>query len=74
MGREYAWLDTGTYSSLIDASNFIKTIEERQGLKIGCVEEISYREGFVSKGKLRSLGESIKTSYGKHILDLLKEK
>jgi len=74
LGRGYAWLDTGTYTSLIDASNFIKTIEERQGLKIGCVEEISYREGFISKEKLRSLGESIKTSYGKYILDLLKEK
>ena len=74
LGRGYAWLDTGTYTSLIDASNFIKTIEERQGLKIGCVEEISYREGFISKEKLRSLGESIKTSYGEYLLSLLKEK
>ena len=74
LGRGYAWLDTGTYTSLIDASNFIKTIEERQGLKIGCVEEISYREGFISKEELRSLGKSIKTSYGKYILELLKEK
>ena len=60
MGREYVWLDTRTYTSLIDASNFIKTIEERQDLKIGCVEEISYWEGFISKEKLRSLGESIR--------------
>ena len=74
LGRGYAWLDTGTYTSLIDASNFIKTIEERQGLKIGCVEEISYREGFISKEKLSSLGESIKTSYGEYLLSLLKEK
>ena len=74
LGRGYAWLDTGTYTSLIDASNFIKTIEERQGLKIGCVEEISFREGFISKEKLKSLGEDIKTSYGEYLLSLLEEK
>jgi len=74
LGRGYAWLDTGTYSSLIEASNFIKTIEERQGLKIGCVEEISFREGFISKEKLKSLGEDINTSYGEYLLSLLEEK
>ena len=74
LGRGYAWLDTGTYSSLIDASNFIKTIEERQGLKIGCVEEISFREGFITKEKLRNLGEGINTSYGRYLKNLLKEK
>ena len=74
LGRGYAWLDTGTYSSLIDASNFIKTIEERQGLKIGCVEEICFREGFITEEKLRSLAEDINTSYGEYLINLLKEK
>ena len=74
LGRGAVWLDTGTHKSLMEASAFIETIESRQGLKIGCVEEISFREGFISKEKLRALGESIKTSYGKYILDLLKEK
>jgi len=67
LGRGYAWLDTGTYNSLIDASTFIKTIEERQGLKIGCIEEIAYRMGYINKIQLRSLAEEIKTSYGEYV-------
>ena len=73
LGRGYAWLDTGTYDSLIDASIFIKTIEERQGLKIGCIEEIAYRMGFINKQQLVRLGKSIHTSYGEYILKVAKD-
>jgi glucose-1-phosphate thymidylyltransferase len=67
LGRGYAWLDTGTYDSLIDASIFIKTIEERQGLKIGCVEEIAYSMGYISRDDLLNLAGQIKTSYGEYL-------
>jgi len=72
MGRGFAWLDTGTPDSLIDASMFIKTIEERQGLKIGCIEEIAYRKGFIDKNKLKNLSEAINTSYGDYLKGILK--
>ena len=72
MGRGYAWLDTGTYGSLLDASMFIRTIEDRQGLKIGCVEEVAYRMGFIDAKKLTSLAQAIKTSYGDYLMGLLK--
>jgi glucose-1-phosphate thymidylyltransferase len=72
LGRGYAWLDTGTYASLIDASLFIKTIEERQGLKIGCIEEIAYRVGFINDKKLKQLARSLNTSYGEYLLGVLK--
>jgi glucose-1-phosphate thymidylyltransferase len=71
LGRGYAWLDTGTYGSLIDASIFIKTIEERQGLKIGCVEEIAYRQGFITREQLKSLASEIKTNYSDYLLSVL---
>ena len=67
LGRGYAWLDTGTYESLIDASLFIKTIEERQGLKVGCVEEIAYRLGYITAHKLQKLAQEIHTSYGDYL-------
>ncbi|MFA5356518.1 MAG: glucose-1-phosphate thymidylyltransferase RfbA [Candidatus Omnitrophota bacterium] len=67
LGRGYAWLDTGTYDSLMEASFFIKTIEERQGLKIGCVEEIAYRMGYINRVKLRSLAKRINTGYGEYL-------
>jgi len=67
LGRGHAWLDTGTYDSLIDASIFIRTIEERQGLKIGCVEEIAYRMGFIDKQQLKKIARSYKTSYGDYL-------
>ena len=67
LGRGYAWLDTGTYDSLIDASMFIKTIEERQGLKIGCVEEVAYKMGFINKVQLNKLANKINTDYGKYL-------
>ncbi len=67
LGRGFAWLDTGTYDSLIDASIFIKTIEERQGLKIGCVEEIAYRMNSINKKQLLELAREIPTSYGEYL-------
>jgi len=72
LGRGYAWLDTGTYDSLIDASLFIKTIEERQGLKIGCIEEIAYRMGYINKKQLRKLARQINTVYGEYLRSILK--
>jgi glucose-1-phosphate thymidylyltransferase len=74
MGRGYAWLDTGTHESLIEASIFIQTIEKRQGLKIGCIEEISYRKGYISKEKLIELSKKYKNSYGEYLLRISSEK
>ena len=75
MGRGYAWLDTGTHASLTDASMFIKTIEERQGLKIGCIEEVAYRMGNISKEKLINLANPLrKSGYGEYLLKILKDK
>jgi len=71
LGRGIAWLDTGTYDSLIDASIFIKTIEERQGLKIGAIEEIAYRNGFINKEELLNLSANIETSYGSYLRKLV---
>ena len=73
MGRGYAWLDTGTHNSLIAAGNFIQTVEERQGLKIACPEEIAYRKGFISAEQLSELATPLeKSGYGQYLLDLLK--
>ena len=72
MGRGYAWLDTGTHDSLADATNYVRTIEERQGLKIACVEEIAYRMGFIDKAQLNKLAEEQKKStYGQYLVDLV---
>ncbi len=69
MGRGYAWLDTGTHESLIDASNFIQTIEKRQGLKVACIEEIAYEEGYISKDQLLQLAEPLKKNeYGQYLI------
>ena len=73
LGRGYAWLDTGTYDSLIDASTFIRTIEERQGLKIGCIEEICYRMGHISRAKLHVIAAGIRTSYGDYLRKVAEE-
>jgi len=73
MGRGYAWLDTGTHDSLADATQFVKTIEDRQGLKVACVEEIAYRMGYIDAEMLSRVAEPLKKSgYGEYLLNLLK--
>ena len=74
MGRGYAWLDTGTHESLLEASNFIQTIEHRQGLKVACIEEIAYSMGYISKEQLLLLAEPLKKNgYGQYLINLAKE-
>ncbi|MEX9871337.1 glucose-1-phosphate thymidylyltransferase RfbA [Providencia huaxiensis] len=73
MGRGYAWLDTGTHQSLNDASNFIQTLEERQGLKVACPEEIAYRKGFITASDVKNLAKPLaKNNYGKYLLKMVK--
>ncbi|WP_457617954.1 glucose-1-phosphate thymidylyltransferase RfbA [Lutibacter sp.] len=74
MGRGFAWLDTGTQDSLLEASNFIQTIEKRQGLKVACIEEIAFEKGYIDANQLRKLAEPLKKNeYGQYLLNLLKE-
>ena len=73
LGRGSAWLDTGTHTSLMQAGQFIQVIEERQGLKIGCIEELAWQKGFIDDVQLEKLGQKyIKSGYGQYLLNLLK--
>ena len=74
LGRGYAWLDTGTHHSLLQAANFIQTVEERQGLRIACVEEVAYRMGFIDRGQLARLAALLeKGGYGRYLLGICEE-
>ena len=74
MGRGYAWLDTGTHASLLEAGNFVRTLEERQGLQAGCPEEIAYRQGWISDAALQARAEMFaKNSYGAYLAGLLRD-
>jgi len=73
MGRGYAWLDTGTHNSLVDATLYVRTIEERQGLKISCIEEIAYRMGYITARQLKEIAQPLKKSgYGEYLLNILR--
>ena len=74
LDRGTAWLDTGTFESLMQAAAFVQAVEERQGIKIGCIEEVAFREGYIDSAQLRALAEPlIKSGYGKYLLDVLAE-
>ena len=74
LGRGYAWLDTGTHESLLQASNYIATIQDRQGLMVACLEEIAYRKGYITRQQLLALGNDLaKNGYGQYLLQLAKE-
>jgi len=72
LDRGTAWLDTGTFTSMVQAAEYVRVIEERQGLKIGCVEEAAWRAGFLSSARMRELAEPLlKSGYGSYLLNLL---
>ena len=74
LGRGFAWLDTGTHESLLEAGHFVETIEKRQGYKIACLEEIAFHNGWLGKDDVRRIGQSLsKNTYGQYLLDLIKE-
>lgn len=74
LGRGFAWLDTGTHESLLDAGMFVQTIETRQGLKLACLEEIALNNGWLNKKNVFKIGEKLqKTNYGQYLLQICKE-
>jgi glucose-1-phosphate thymidylyltransferase len=74
LGRGFAWLDTGTHDSLTEATNYIETIEKRQGLKVACLEGIAYRNGWISEEKMRELAKPmLKNQYGQYLLKVIDE-
>ena len=71
LGRGFAWLDTGSHDSLLDAANFVATFQKRQGLYVSCIEEIAYKRGFINKEQLLKLAEPLmKTNYGKYLVEV----
>ena len=74
LGRGFAWLDTGTHDSLIDAGQFVQTIEQRQGYKIACLEEIAYNNSWITKEKILEIAKPLsKNGYGQYLYDLVKD-
>ena len=74
MGRGFAWLDTGTHGSLLDAGNFVRTLEARQGLQVGCPDEIAYRQGWISRAELAARAEIFhKNEYGRYLAGIVAE-
>lgn len=74
LGRGFAWLDTGTHDSLIDAGQFVQTIEQRQGYKIACLEEIAYNNNWITKEKILEIAKPLsKNGYGQYLYDLVKD-
>ena len=74
LDRGTAWLDTGTFESLMQAASFVQVVEERQGIKVGCIEEVAYREGYIDEEQLRALAEPLlKSGYGEYLLELLND-
>ena len=75
LNRGTAWLDTGTFDSLMQASNFVQVIEQRQGLKVGCIEEVAYEQGFINKADLRLIAEPlIKSGYGQYLMEIIENR
>jgi glucose-1-phosphate thymidylyltransferase len=75
MGRGYAWLDTGTHDSLLEAGQFIATLEKRQGLKVACPEELAYRAGWIDAAALEQLAQPLlKNGYGQYLMQVLRER
>jgi glucose-1-phosphate thymidylyltransferase len=75
MGRGYAWLDTGTHDSLMEAGQFIATLEKRQGLKVACIEEIAFRQGWITAAQLEAQAQPmLKNGYGQYLMKVLRER